>query len=358
MVLFGVAIVAGCALVVWYATAPHLEHNYVRAALAAMVVLLPVVGIDTLGTLTNSMWFLFFVTFWLLLWRPATDLGAAGVATLAFLAAVSNAGVALLLPLWLLRLIAVRDRRDAMILAAFAGGVVVQLGYSWGDLNRLGEPSTYSTFPVVYKPTWDWSLLPAYTQRIVGGAIGGDTISGDLWKLLGVAFEIALGTALIAFVLVVIARPHTRTRGLVLISVAMSLATFLVSGYERWSALIGDRRLKAAGSQFPWPSGGSGSLQAHYMVVPTLLLITALLAMLDGERGLAWARARVGAILVLALVALVSFDVADPNVRGHPTWSGALRTARVVCLHEPVTSVRVTIAPRGWSMPLPCSRLN
>ena len=73
MAISGAAIVAGCALMVWCASAGHIHSPYLRATLAAMVVLLPIVGVETLDNVTNSIWFLFFAAFWILLWRPASS---------------------------------------------------------------------------------------------------------------------------------------------------------------------------------------------------------------------------------------------------------------------------------------------
>ena len=57
MAICGAAIVTGCAFLVWRASAGHIESPRLRAALAAMVVLLPVVGVETLDNVTNSIWF-------------------------------------------------------------------------------------------------------------------------------------------------------------------------------------------------------------------------------------------------------------------------------------------------------------
>jgi hypothetical protein len=47
MAICGAAIVTGSAFVVWRASAGHIRSPYLRAALAAMVVLLPIVGVES-----------------------------------------------------------------------------------------------------------------------------------------------------------------------------------------------------------------------------------------------------------------------------------------------------------------------
>ena len=145
MAICGAAIVTGCAFLVWRASAGHIESPRLRAALAAMVVLLPVVGVESLDNVTNSIWFLLFASFWVLLWRPRTFARAAAAAGFIFVAALSNAAIVLFAPLWLLRLIAIRDRRDAIIVTGFAVGTAVQLAFSWnapaqGEGGRTWPP--------------------------------------------------------------------------------------------------------------------------------------------------------------------------------------------------------------------------
>ena len=117
MAVSGAVIVAGYVFVIWRASAAHIRTTYLRATMAALVVLLPIVGVETLDNVVNTIWFLFFLSFWILLWRPATIAGASAAALLLFLAAVSNGGTLILLPLWLLRVFAIRDGRDGVVVS-------------------------------------------------------------------------------------------------------------------------------------------------------------------------------------------------------------------------------------------------
>jgi hypothetical protein len=84
--------------------------------------------------------------------------------------------------------------------------------------------------------------------------------------------------------------------------------------------------------QFLWPSGSSNTSVAHYMVTPTLLLLSALLVQLDGRprrfSPTTWNRVRLGAVLVVFVVALFSFEVASHRSVVHPL--GPTRSTRVV----------------------------
>jgi hypothetical protein len=353
MAICGAAIVTGCAFLVWRASAGHIESPRLRAALAAMVVLLPVVGVESLDNVTNAIWFLLFASFWVLLWRPTTLARATAAAGFIFLAALSNAAIVVFAPLWVLRLIAIRDLRDAIIVTGFAVGTAVQLAFSLSG-PTIGEAGRTVTL-FSYSPHWDWSLVPAYAQRIVGGALGGQRINAFLWVNLGTALEVAMGAALLAFAAFSLFGA-TRTRVVVPITVAASLGLFLVIGYRRWFP---------SGMEIAWPHGGSNTRQAHYMVTPTLLLLSALFVQLDARTRLislgAWNRLRVGAVLVLFVAALASFDVGESNVRGSPTWSEAVDAGRATCALTSAADVELPIAPSSplgnYPAPIPCSEL-
>jgi hypothetical protein len=70
MAIAGAAIVAASACLVWRASAGYFENVYLRVALVAVVILLPVVGTESLATVTNSIWFVLYACMWALLWRP------------------------------------------------------------------------------------------------------------------------------------------------------------------------------------------------------------------------------------------------------------------------------------------------
>jgi hypothetical protein len=356
MAICGAAIVTGCAFLVWRASAGHIESPRLRAALAAMVVLLPVVGVESLDNVTNSIWYVLFASFWVLLWRPTTFARAAAAAGFIFLAALSNAAIVVFAPLWLLRLIAIRDRRDTIIVTGFALGTAIQLAFSW-NAPAQGEGGTHLSpfLASLFSPHWDWSLVPAYAQRIVGGALGGQRINAFLWVNLGTGLEVALGAALLVFTGFSLFGA-SRTRVVVPITIAASLGLFLAIGYRRWFPF---------GMTFAWPDGISNTSQAHYMVTPTLLLLSALFVQLDTRPRLvalgAWNRLRVGTVLVLFVVALVSFDVGQSNVRGSPTWSEAVDAGRAICAHANVADVELPTAPQTSSAKyharIPCSEL-
>lgn len=354
MAVAGAAVVAACALLVFYASAAYVPDPIARATLAALVALVPVADVELLANVVNAIWFLFFVAFWVLLWRPATRVGVVVAALVLLLSTLSNIGVLILTPLWALRALAVRDRRDGIIVGAFAAGALIQLGLSYNDLNVSGEPGTIRG---TLAPHWSWGLVPAYLQRIVGAGLLSNEIAGWLWRRLGTILEIVLGGVLVGSLAGALRLRDRGVRLLVVLGVGISVLLFLVSGYQRW---------RTGGSQFLWPHGSSNDGSSRYMVVPALLLVSALaLAVGRAPRYRLAAgsavRLRIGAGVILGL-ALFSFNIGDPTERGVPTWTGALRASAATCNHSHLAGARVQVAPalipNAFAVGLRCSDIR
>jgi hypothetical protein len=337
MSLSGAAIVAVCSIVVWRASAAHIRSRYLRLTLASMLVLVPTAGAEMLDNTVNTIWFLTVVSFWILLWRPASFVRAVAAATLLLLAGLSSIGIAFLLPVALLRAVAARDRRDAIIVAAFALGAGAQLYVASSQSTGMAH--------------WDWGLIPAYTQRVVGGALTGLTITGELWKQFGVGFEIALGAVLVGLLLFGVIRLPMPARLLGPLAIAISFATFVISGYER-----------AVGSTLLWPHGSYHSGVSRYVVVPTLVLLSGIILMLDASpcrsTVVTWRRLRIGVTLLVLVGAASSFDASDAS-RGPPTWSYQVAKARTLC-HYAHARVAPMVADPIWLPPfyVPCNRFG
>ena len=358
MAICGALIVTGCAFVVWRTSVPYVRDRYLRAALAAMVILLGVAGPDVLGNVVNTIWFIAVACFWLLLWRPPNQIAATLTGVVLCLGALSTPAVLFLVPIWVMRSVAARDRRDLAIVLGFAIGAAVQLGFS-ADLVRFGsgdEVRTY-TSPFYSAHHWDWNLIPAYLQRAVGGAVGGESVTGTLWVALGWPFLGVLVILLVAIVVWAFRTPATRV--IVPLTVAISVALFLVSGYFRWNL---------GGSGFFWPSGTSTSTGSRYFITPALLLLTAVFMQVDaGLRASArssWVRKpafRVTVIGVIVVCALLSFHI-DPLWETRPTWAVALDDARDYCLTTGAERVEVVTTDVPWVgrdiLPLPCDALR
>ncbi|MGC1798847.1 MAG: hypothetical protein WA701_00535 [Solirubrobacterales bacterium] len=362
MAIVGALIVSGCALFVWRASAAHIRNPYLRASLAAMVLLLPVVGTEAVANVSNSIWPLVFACFFALLWRPRSLTAAVGAAILVLVAALSSIAVVFFLPLWLIRLVAARDRRDLVIVVAFAIGLAMQFGLAGGEIGlngEVGHPHGNSPVPACKAfsthPCWNWELVPAYAQRIVGGAVAGQQINGELWKAIGPPLLVVQGLGLIA--LVAVALRERQTRILVPLTIVISIAMFLVVGWQRWGA---------GGSFFYWPedrfTGGTS-----YLITPTLLLLTAIILQLDAAIrkrsdepvGSVRRKALAAAVVVFILAAaLVGFHVGDRRIRGSISWSDEVAQAHAVCGQPDSPPDVVVPTDEVFTIRVPCDRLR
>ena len=355
MAICGAVIVTGCAFVVWRTSVAQIRDRYLRAALAAMVVLLGVVGTEMLGNVVNTIWFIAFACFWLLLWRPPHTAAAAISGAALLFGAVSHSAVLFLAPLWLLRSVAVRDRRDALVVAGFAIGAALQIGFSHDQIGEALTTGAPAGQPFSTEPFWDWNLVPAYAQRVVGGAVGGHGVDAFLWENLGWPFAVALAAVLVTLLYRALRFPATRV--IVPLTVAISIAMFLAAGYVRWGT---------GGSALFWPQGSSTELGARYVVTPALLLLAAVFIQVDAEVRSADRAPRRPLMLRAAVIcvtlgcALVSFRV-EPLYRPGPTWTDALDQSRTACEAGELATVDVTTmeTPYGpYALPLNCNALR
>jgi hypothetical protein len=339
LAVLGAGVVVLCAFVVWWASAAHLPDPRLRGTLAAMVVLLPVVGYESLANLAYVSWFMLFASFWLLLWRAPSVGRALGAGLFVALTVMSNPLGLLLAPIAALRGIAYRGAPDAAIVGGFVAGAVAQ-----------GVAIAFDDTPSPATADADPELVPTYLLRVVGGLFLGQNGDAAAWLVAGRALVVALALALALLVAVSVVRRAAPGRALSAVAIALSLAIFFVSGY-----------LRDLAETMMWPAGDATTTGARHTIVPVLLLATVILVQLQRRPGrvseLAWSRLRPGALAAIALVALSAFYVGN-DFRFEPRWSSELAAAREACLDEPIAVVDVPIAPLGWSARLPCSEVS
>jgi hypothetical protein len=324
------------AFVVWHASSGHLRDPLLRGFMALSVVLVGVVGEQTLANISYLQWVLFMPTFWLLLWRPASTRSAAAGASFLMVSVASTPLALVLVPIAALRIFAVRRTPDVVLVGGFATGALAQL------VTILLAESTATA------GVWRDELLTAYLVRVTSGVILGHRGSAEFWEAAGNALLIASGVALAILVLAAM-RPHAG-RPLSLLAIALSVALFLVSGYQRdpLGGLI-------------WEEGESHVGFARYTVVPALLLIVAILVQLQHRpiriAQATWRRVRLGVLGLLAAAAISSFYVGDDS---RPVkWSTEIDAGRERCeMDAELANTEVPVSPPGWTMSIPCSELR
>jgi hypothetical protein len=326
-------------LAVWVASSGHIRSPYLRAALAAATVLAPVSGLESTDSGSYASWYMLFATFWLLLWRPKTDWGALLGSLFILLTTLSNASVWFLIPIAALRLIAIRDRRDAMIVASFALGSVIQVPVAL-------------THGQMAEPTWSADIWSAYAQRVINGAALGLRLGGIAWRELGWAFLAPLLGLVVIGLGWGIRRAGPAARALAIAAIATSVVMFFAVCYQR-----------DVGSTIVWQSGAYSGAVSRYVIVPALLLLSAALALLDSSlrdravpgRLPSWPIAAT-AVLVVAVIG-ISFYQGEPEVRGTPGWDVALEAAAAECHPGGPTEVPVETSPPGFGVIVPCDKI-
>jgi hypothetical protein len=333
MNLTAALVVAFSGLAIWFASAAHIRSPFLRALLVALTVLVPVGSIETVVSPTNVSWYLAVAIFWLLLWRPATTSGAVLSAGLILIGGLSTPVVFFFIPIALLRAVAIRDRRDALIVGTFALATAAQL------LAVLNSPRISSD-------VWTSGIITTFLQRVVSGSVLGLELSGSIWTDWGWPFLIAITAAVVAC-LIVLAMRAASSRLFAAIAIATSVVMFLVSSYQR--GLGG----------MAWPVGVYGSIGARYTVVPTLLLIGAALALVDARRRASSGRpvAEMATVAVLLVPLVTSFGVSAGEARGGPPWDDSLKAAAGSCEARGLAEIPVYVAPAGWTMNISCDRL-
>jgi hypothetical protein len=338
--ILSAATVALCGVVVWHASAGLIRDPWLRGPLAAATVLAPVAGLESVDSAAYVPWYMLFATFWLLLWRPATTLGAVLAALFVLATGLSTPGVWFFAPLAALRALAARDRRDAAILGGFAAGALAQV------------PVLMSNQEGAVDPAWTGDIWTAYLQRVFDGAALGERLGGAAWAHLGWPFLLALIAAAAAALALGLRRAGPSGRWFAALAIPTSLALFVVSAYQR-----------AVGSEIMWPAGNYHGSAGRYAIVPALLLVSVALVLIDrpprregGRPRYAWLAPAVAAVLALGIV--TSFDVRDDGVRGTPPWDDALRSGAAACAAEGAPSVAVPTSPPPFGLQVPCGEID
>jgi hypothetical protein len=333
-------IVALSGWIVWEATAGLIESRWLRGSLVLLTVLSPVGGLESTDSGAYVPWYMLFATFWILLWRPRTSLAAGATGFFALLTGLSTPGVWFFIPVALLRTVAIRDRRDALLLAGYWAGALAQV------------PILLFNQEEAVTPLWTHDIWTSYLQRVIDGAFLGLAIGGKAWEHLGWPLLIVLVVVLIGALAYGVSRTNATARLFALLAIPISLLMFVVSVYQR-----------AVGSEMVWPLRQANEAAGRYAIVPAMLLLSVVAVMIDrrsrrreGEPRPQWLPWGLAALAVVVVAA--SFHVEEPAARGAPPWEASLEHSAEVCETEPPgAETGVATSPPGWSLNIPCDEL-
>jgi hypothetical protein len=334
------ATVALCGVTIWFAAAGHIRNPYLRGALVVLTVLTPVGGIESADSAAYVLWYMLFASFWILLWRPSSRTGTAFASAFVLVTGLSTPGVLFLAPAAALRAAAVRGRRDVLILCSWAAGLAIQI------------PIVLSSSDSVPVAAWSHDVWTVYLQRVLVETWLGLRLGGDAWTHLGVGLLVIAVLACLLGLIAGLRRASEDARWISGIAISSSLVMFIATAYERGAA-----------TEMLWPAGAYNFLGSRYVIVPSLLLVSAALVLLDchlrqREPGRKLTLAPAGLVVGLLAVALVdSFWVQNLAVRGTP-WKATLENVARECEARPASEAEIPISPPGWTMKLPCSQLE
>jgi hypothetical protein len=344
------ALSVGClAGLVFHMAKGHIASPGLRALLAAGMVLLPVANVELLNNVVNVPWWFFFATFWALLWRPRSWPGRICAVLVCFVAAASEALVALFLPLAVARAVALPTRREQ----AATGGLVLGLLYQAVVILPSGSRALSS-------PGGLHDVGQSFALRVGLGTVGG--VKGTDWLTVHArGAGIALG--FVAFGAVLVAAVCTRSnrvRLFTLVAAAYSAVCFVVPVWLRDVATVMQL--------------GTVRLAGRYQAVPVLLLTSALLVLADHlarDRNAGTLRHSTGktkspqalpprsamAVAVCAALLIPSWvaDFRGPNQRSSgPAWATEVAKATAVCRRGETAIATLSIDPPHWTVRLPC----
>lgn len=328
------------ALVVFHAARGHLRTLYGRVLLVAAMVLLPIAGTELLNNLVNVPWWLFFASFWALIWRPQTSAGRIVAGLVCFLAVSSEPIVALLLPLALLRLVSLRSMDENAPTAGFFAGLLFQVvTMTFGGTQPSLHAQAYA--PALHGLPQDFLL------RVGLGWLTGSRLT-TRFILDGPGLGMAISAmVLLALILLAISARDRRATGFSIMAMALAIVTFVVPVWLRGAA--------------PPAMTMGADVFARWAAVPILLLISALLVAMEGRlRREATGRTLLSVSLAVILLPAWLVDFRDANGRTHgPAWSAQVAAAKSRCeRHVPRGGlVTLHISPTGWDVTVPCDKL-
>jgi len=334
--LIGAMTVAALALIVFHATRGHIPSSGARCVLVAATILLPLATAELLDNVVNVPWWLFYVTFWMLLWKPLSWPGSILAATICLLATGSDPSVGLFLPLAVVRMAEVRGVRENLVVIGFFGGLLYQLaallnaGYqsstAHGTLHELGD---------------------LFALRVGLGSFTGTRLTNLIITSRHAAYVAA---GIFVIVLVGLAAGFQRDRSvklLVWVALVFACLTFVVPVWVRGAA--------------PVMTNTTVNFGSRYVAVPVLLVLSAFIVEADGMR---WRRGvrhlNVGVLLCLVLlVPCWIVDLRTPNERSVAvSWSTEVLRATSACHRTHAMSESLITSPTGWATPVPCSDLG
>jgi hypothetical protein len=346
----GALVAACCALLIYHASSGHIRSAWLRALLAASLVLLPAAPMEIIDSGVNSVWYMLPALFWVLLWRPRTRTAMVVVALFAFAAAASSSLGFLFAPLVAARLYVLRRPREHAVTIGWLAGCLAQVPFA---VSAYQAGSSRLSVP----PAPPGVSLSFYGHDVVLPAFGWHLVWW-LRSLAGLNGATALVAVVLALIFGVILATQPGTRPLV-VAALLTGFVFPVFGITVTAHL-------GQGPMLPAEQLGN-----RYTVLPIFLFVSAVIVAVDhalrqrrtpaGHRA-----ARSGGVrpvlAVTALVAVLAFSwVADFRYAGwRSNWGWNWAPIAATWQHDCAVSATGDIAVKAGEsvQTLPCAHIR
>jgi hypothetical protein len=339
--VIGAIIAALLGLFVFHMSRGWIDSVGVRLALAALFVLMPILGHENTANITNSIWLFASVAPWALVSVQESRRDTVLRGLVAFLAATTTALCIVFVPVAIGWAVIRRTRSAIAVAVTFAVGLAVQ------GIVILTAPTAarFASTP---------SALPRiFGVRVLAMWLIGPNGVSSWWPRHG-GWLIA-GAVMITLAVFAALLPGARrsSRRMSLLFAGLAVLTFLFPVVGRGTSLVP--------VQWDRPFSLTG---ARFSVIPLLMLSSSVaVALADPATGAARQIVRIGRPVFIAWAALtivLSFSVANSRSRG-PSWPGSVDAAAARCTGQPPDHVVAIGEDAGnpfapvYNLELPCS---
>jgi hypothetical protein len=337
------------ALAVYVTSAAHLPSTATRLLVAVPVVAMPVAE-NAAATATNNVatlqFFALYGAFWMLLWNPRSRLARLVAVGTVAITAGSTLLAAMLVPLALIRLYALRRKVDLALVAVLVAGATTHLTAL--ELGLTARPS-------FMRPLWDplW-VADAYARWALPHQLFGYRWSG-LPIIAGYHHKYLLGALawlVLAGILAFALYRHHK-----------AVTDRLTGTDSGWGTSAW--KLAAVAAVFNvWLLGfqimSSGRAEERYAITPGLLFLVVMAALLRPSGTRRSGVALGGYAVLLAVVVAVNYRVPDSGRTTGPAWDAELRVATNECVADPsLREVIIHQNPGGaWWVRMACGKLR
>jgi hypothetical protein len=329
--VFGAAV----ALFIYYVSTPWIGSWPVRAALASLVVLMPILVAENTANVTNSIWIVAAALPWALVSRRERGVDVALCGAVAFLGATSTSLCFAFLPLAIGYAAWRRTPATIVVSASFTVGLIVQ---GLVDLHSKG-PRQFIPGLSVDIPRSASSLADVFGYRVVGTYLFGDRGTYSAWLVDHGLLAVVSTVVFVAILVVLLPGVDRTTQTLSLVFVGYAVVFFVVPVWVRQVA------------------------NPRYCVVPIFLLASSLAVLIAPatQTGRGFVRQIGRPVFVAQIVLVTCFGFSAANYRSlGPDWSSSVNAAQVTCASASPNKIVAIRVDAGNLAPirLPCRDLS